>query len=363
MRLFSCPECGRLLHFEDSRCSVCGQGVGYSRDRHTLVPVVDGTWTDPDGERHPVCVNANNGCNWIAAAPDGQCFACRLTRYLPDQLDERGTELLVQTAAAKRRLIFQLDELRLPIVSFQERPVGGLAFDLDESTDDKRVMIGHMNGVITIDITEAEDSHREALRAQLDEPYRTMLGHFRHEIGHYYWQVLVDPHEDWLQRFRTLFGDERQDYGAALDAHYGEDGGNVDWHEHFISQYATTHPWEDFAETFAHFLHIADTLQTAAAHGLELHLPASWPAAIREEHTSVPREDIDASSDLDAFLQTWEPLAEALNEVNQSMGKRPLYPFAIADAVRPKLAFILDLVRTFGAPPLSRARKSAAPVA
>ena len=332
MRLFSCPTCGGIIHFEDTRCPACGQEVGYLRSRRTIVALTDGAWLASDGTRHPLCANARIGCNWVAQYDDEQCFSCRLTRHIPEHIDAKVAALLASTAAAKRRLIFQLDELRLPIVGHRRRPEGGLAFDLDET------------------ISEAEDSHREALRAQLDEPYRTMLGHFRHEIGHYYWQVLVAPRPEWLDRFRGLFGDERQDYGAALDTHYGAKGDGVDWRDHFISQYATTHPWEDFAETFAHLLHIADALQTVAAHGMELHLPPAWPAAIRARHSSVPREELAPGATGKELLQAWEPLAEALNQVNRSMGRPPLYPFTVAEAVRPKLGYILDLVRTFGAP-------------
>jgi hypothetical protein len=91
-----------------------------------------------------------------------------------------------------------------------------------------------------------------------------LLGHFRHEVGHYFWDRLVatDPHQ--LEEFRVLFGDDRQDYGEALKRHYDE-GAPANWQDTYISMYATMHPWEDFAETWAHYLHIVDTLETAGA--------------------------------------------------------------------------------------------------
>lgn len=352
MRIFPCPACGSIVYFEQRACMECGTKVHFSRADRTMVPLTDGAWIDDRGDRWHHCENERIGCNWLAASADTLCFSCALTRSVPDDLDERVIRLLAETAEAKRRLVFQLDDLDLPIVSHCQQPDGGLAFDLDASTDDKKVMIGHMDGVITIDITEAQDSHREALRALLDEPYRTMLGHFRHEIGHYYWQALVAQHDVWLQRFRDLFGDERQDYGAALNAHYGDDDDErrqdrATRSKNYISQYAMTHPWEDFAETFAHFLHIADTLQTAAAHGLQLRFPDSWPDKVKVEQTSIPTLAGAPTADAADLLSIWNPLATALNRVNRSMGKHDLYPFTITDQVADKLTFVLELVRHF----------------
>ena len=95
-----------------------------------------------------------------------------------------------------------------------------------------------------------------------------MLGHLRHEIGHYYQPLLVT---DW-ERCRELFGDDREDYGAAMERHYAS-GPPADWPERFVSAYATMHPWEDWAETFAHYLHIRDVLQTAVAYGVTVSGP------------------------------------------------------------------------------------------
>ena len=375
MRIFSCPACRHVIYFDSDTCMNCGVGLAFSRARHAMVALADGqpgtatppadptaAATPPDGARP--CLNRNIGCNWIAAPGGDFCDACLLVRHVPDVIDANVSGYLRDTGTAVRRLAYQLDDLGLPIVTHWQKPDGGLAFDLDASTDDKKVMIGHLNGIITIDITEAQDSHREALRALLDEQYRTMLGHFRHEIGHYYWQALVAPRAEWLAEFREVFGDERQDYGAALDAHYGQDGGQSSWQDAFISQYARTHPWEDFAETFAHFLHITDTLQTAAAHGMQMPtIPGDWPPEVEAVMVSVPHIDPvqdaeqavrDSAVPLDAeqagdtgmrqILGEWLPLAAALNEVNRAMGKRDLYPFIIPGAVAHKLAYVLRLV-------------------
>ncbi|MGO3796926.1 MAG: zinc-binding metallopeptidase family protein [Pauljensenia sp.] len=350
MKLFQCPRCQHIVYFDNDACVNCGVELSFSRAEHAMVALVDAVWTDGDGTPWRRCRNHAIGCNWACSGESDLCDACLLVRSIPDVVDEKVRGYLRDTGIAVRRLVHQLDDLGLPIVSHRDRPDGGLAFDLDASTDDKKVMIGHLNGVITIDITEAQDSHREALRALLDEQYRTMLGHFRHEIGHYYWQALVSPDEELLTEFRQIFGDERQDYGAALDAHYEQDGAGTPWQDSYISQYATTHPWEDFAETFAHFLHITDTLQTAAAHGIRMpSIPGDWPPEVAAAMVSLPRLDPLQDADMGQVLQRWMPLAAALNEVNRAMGKRDLYPFTIPDGVVGKLEYVLRLVRTCAA--------------
>ena len=219
------------------------------------------------------------------------------------------------------RLVYQLDDLGLP--------TDGLAFDLLSSAEEP-VTTGHADGVVTIDLAEGDDAHREALRVQLAEPYRTMLGHLRHETGHYYWTVLVEPSP---ARFRELFGDERADYAEALQRHYSSPA-PVGWEQEYVSTYATAHPWEDWAESFAHYLHIRDTLQTAAAYGMQVHGRAPLD--------STPREDPDGFAEI---VETWLPLTYALNAVNRSMGKDDLYPFVLSEAVLAKLAFVHDLVQ------------------
>ena len=213
------------------------------------------------------------GCNWLVDAPGELCGSCRLTRTRPSDDDAEGIERFRDAEAAKRWLLFELGELGLPVQSWRERD-GGLAFEL-LSGDRGTVTTGHADGVVTLDVAESDDAHREALREQLGEPYRTVLGHFRHEIGHYYWPLLV-PDGPASERCRALFGDERVAYGAALERHY-ETGPPPDWSQRFVSAYATMHPWEDWAETFAHYLHIWDTLQTAGAYGVSVRGEAMAP--------------------------------------------------------------------------------------
>lgn len=332
MRIFACPACRDIAYYDDLECRACGSALAFDRAERTLV-VAD--------QRHVRCANDLHGCNWTITGDDTKCFACRLTRTRPNEGTEAGLDLLRRTIAAKRWLLFGLDELRLPVVSHRDRADGGLAFDLDVSTDDHQVLIGHLNGVITINATEADDSHREAMRTRLGEAYRTMLGHFRHEIGHYYWQAVLAVDADRLATFRETFGDERQDYGAALQSHYSSDR---DWRESFISQYATAHPWEDFAETFAHYLHIVDTLQSAATYGLVMAGPdptVEWNH--RQDLRAVPPLTAHGRG-IDALLREWVPLSRVLNLTNRSMGSAPLYPFTIAPPVVEKLRYVDELV-------------------
>jgi hypothetical protein len=247
----------------------------------------------------------------------------------------------VQSEKAKRRLVFQLAELNLPIKPRDESTESGLAFDLISSTE-RRVVTGHDNGLITLDLAEADDEHRTHLRLQLSEPYRTVLGHFRHEIGHYYWPILVDE-PDELQACRALFGDDTMDYGEALTRHYDASAQDDDsWTDNYISRYATMHPYEDWAETFAHYLHILDTMQTAESFGLGTteSLGNRRLAMRMGAHPTRP----DGSTTFSAVIDHWLELSYALNQISRSMGNRDLYPFVLAAPVIRKMAFVDQLV-------------------
>ncbi|MGW4057630.1 zinc-binding metallopeptidase family protein [Amycolatopsis sp. NPDC004747] len=319
MRTFTCPECANLLFFENSACVVCGTGVGFDRASASMVRA--------GGNRR--CANAElAGCNWLAAGGP-LCGCCALTRTRPADKDVDDTFRVAE--AAKRRLLYQLDDLGLPTTPRTDDPEHGLAFDLLSSAEEP-VTTGHAGGVITIDLAEGDAGFREGLRVQLAEPYRTMLGHVRHEVGHWYWDVLIaaDPGE-----FRRVFGDERADYREALATHYASEPGTR-WAETHVSHYAAAHPWEDWAETFAHLLHIRDTVQTAAALGV---LVAGTPIA-PHPGTQVDADPEDHPRDFDALMATWVPLSRALNQLNRSMGKDDLYPFALSPAVQEKLRFV-----------------------
>jgi hypothetical protein len=179
---------------------------------------------------------------------------------------------------------------------------------------------------------------REKRRTVMHEPYRTLLGHFRHEVGHYYWDVLVQD-GDQLEAFRQVFGDERQDYGQALQNYYAN-GAPADWQDRFVSSYASAHPWEDFAETWAHYLHIVDTLEMARAFGMYIH-----PRIAKSDELDAEVDfDPYAMGDAVPLIDTWIPLSNALNSLNRTMGQPDIYPFIISPAVVEKLCAIHDLV-------------------
>jgi hypothetical protein len=261
---------------------------------------------------------------------------------VPDLTRPQADVWWCRIESAKRRLASSLLGLGLPLISKTDDPQRGLAFDLLLSPEEgPAVITGHADGVITLDASEADDANREARRSQLGEPYRTLLGHLRHETGHYYWQLLVqDSH--WLEPCRALFGDDRQDYGEALKRHY-ENGPPADWGQQFVSAYASCHPWEDWAETWAHYLHLVDTLDTARSFGLD------------GERVELSYERFGADLIADAgdpdgasFLQlinSWMELTGVLNELSRSMGVQDFYPFVLsAPAVR-KLHLVHRVVR------------------
>lgn len=288
------------------------------------------------------------GCNWVPPQPGRLCRSCRLTRTRPgdDELksEQRVAELFVRSEAAKRRLVFQLLELGLPIVTHYDDPKAGLAFDLLTSRG-RPITIGHANGVVTIDLAESDDVYRERMRTELSEPYRTMLGHLRHEVGHYYWQVLILPQPGWLAGFRDVFGDERADYQAALHRHYDQ-GPPPGWADNYVSAYAAAHPWEDWAETWAHYLHIRDTLQTAASHGVIVSGPRSetGPFDPNLGPSLMAAPSIDPEDSFSDIIGEWLPLTYALNAINRSMGKDVLYPFVLSPKVIEKLRFVHQCV-------------------
>ncbi|HEV7203831.1 MAG TPA: putative zinc-binding metallopeptidase [Jatrophihabitans sp.] len=332
MRAFACPNCRSLIFFDNHRCLTCDSRLGFDRGRADLV-VLD------DSSTKVRCANSVLvDCNWLVdpGAPQGLCDCCWLTRTRPADDDTDALAAFARAERAKRRLLFQLDHLRLPTTPRSADPGQGLAFDLLSSARQK-VITGHANGVITIDLAEGHDPHREALRVKLAEPYRTLLGHLRHEIGHWYWNVLVRD-TPFLDRFRDLFGDERADYGEALKQHYSAETETPDWSDTHVSNYAAAHPWEDWAETFAHYLHIRDTIQTAGAWGVhtdgpDLDLKLAWDAQLDVD----PQEDVDT---FDELARSWIALKMVLNQLNRSMGKDDLYPFRLTPTVVDKLRFV-----------------------
>jgi hypothetical protein len=238
---------------------------------------------------------------------------------------------------AKRRLVYALNRLRLPLsaVPGENRPALRFKFIAD-IPGGPPAPTGHLNGLITINIVEADDPERERRRVNLHEPYRTLLGHLRHEVAHYFWDRLIDRSR-WLDRCRQLFGDDRMDYSAALKRHYNE-GPPADWQQNFISAYATMHPWEDWAETWAHYFHIIDLVETATAFGLTI---KPDPA---EKPTVMPAAPPRREPGFEKLLEAWFPLTQVLNSLNRSMGMPDAYPFALSDKAVEKLHFIHEVV-------------------
>jgi hypothetical protein len=300
------------------------------------------------------CKNiADDACNWLVPAdsPDEFCLACRHNRTIPDIAVPENLERWQKMEIAKHRLFYSLIALRLPLHDLKEDPEHGLAFDFlaDHPAADTQVLTGHDAGLITINLSEADDATRETLRTAMGEPYRTLLGHFRHEVGHHFWDILVRD-AGKLDECRAVFGDDSADYGEALKRHYAE-GAPANWQESFISAYATAHPWEDFAETWAHYLHIVDTLETASAFGLRIH-----PA---EAKNKVLHADIDfdphQTRSIEKLIDGWLPLTFAMNSLNRSMGHADLYPFIVSPPVVRKLKFIHDVIRAGAVQPQAAA--------
>ncbi|MCG2802379.1 MAG: putative zinc-binding peptidase [Cellulomonas sp.] len=346
MRLLRCPSCGFPAWLESLECRACGAPMMLATSTLSMVEVPGAV--DDHGTPLVACVNRSWGCNWSLRAdhPATACFSCRLTRRRPDADDTVALERLAETGKAKRRLLVGLADLGLPVEPYWLVD-GGLAFDLLSSQSGRGpVVIGHAGGVITIDLAESLDALREQLRVTLGEPYRTMLGHFRHEVGHYYqWQLVERPAGSLLDECREVFGDERASYADALTQHYAS-GAPAGWETGFISEYATMHPWEDFAETFAHYQHILDTLGTVAHGGLRI--DASALLGSRSQDV-VPRTSY-ADVPMAVALEDWQWVSYELNRANRAMGKGDLYPFTIPVAVGRKLDLVHRIVTSYAVP-------------
>jgi hypothetical protein len=349
MRLFECQRCGQPLYFENTSCESCGLRLGYLPEPGTVTALepLENEWralAAPEG-RFRFCANAERGvCNWLVAAESAEtfCAACRHNRMIPDLNSPENLLHWRRIEFAKHRLFYTLLRLRLPLTTRPEDPKG-LAFDFLSAPvgSAQAVIMGHVGGLITLNVAEADDAEREQRRKSMAEPYRTLLGHFRHEIAHYYWDHLVDG-TPALEEFRRLFGDEREDYVAALQRYYAS-GPPPDWTDHFVTAYASSHPWEDFAETWAHYFHIVDTLETAGAFGVRLRpkVKAGLAAVI----------DFDPHvAEMDRIIDAWLPLTFAVNSINRSMGQPDLYPFVLAPTAIWKLAFVHDRIHAVTSP-------------
>jgi hypothetical protein len=342
MKLFAC-RCGNLVHFENDRCIACDAHLAFAPERDTMLafdagPPADYRW----------CQNGLEfqACNWLVSSADDveYCKACRLNEVIPDLSDQDGRAAWLKIEKAKRRLVYTLLSWRLPLVSKTEDPAGGLGFAFLRQLDgEPPVLTGHENGLVTLNIAEADDPFRESARQNMGETYRTLLGHFRHESGHYYWDRLVRDDRALHAAFRDLFGDESAPYDGALKSHYGS-GAHAGWEAEHVSAYAGAHPWEDWAETWAHYLHMWDTMETAGAFGLSL--APRLAAKIKDQPTLSASKDL-ASRSFDQLLAGWPALTLAINGLNRSMGLRDAYPFAPSEKVVTKLRFVHELVARY----------------
>jgi hypothetical protein len=387
MRLFACRVCQQTLYFESVQCTKCGRQLSYLPDQAQVCAIEPAPVANPalsagvatgamtglvppepspavqtpemplwhaigDGDRrYRLCKNSvdHGVCNWGVAAGDDSpyCLACRLNHMIPSLATAAAREAWHTLEMAKRRVLYTLFALSLPVEGRDKRP-DGLQFDfLQDGTapNEPRVYTGHNDGVITINVAEAGDPFREKVRVELGESYRTVLGHFRHEIGHYYWDRLIKKGTQ-LEPFRELFGDERPDYAEAQQRHYSQ-GAPPDWVSRFVSAYASMHPWEDWAETWAHYLHMVDTLETARAYGLSLTPVRESALGSGEPGLAAGRLNLHAFEDL---IEGWVPLTVALNSLNRSMGVRDGYPFILSDMAIRKLKFVHEIVESKGGP-------------
>jgi len=349
MKIFHCDHCQQLVFFENIQCLSCYRPLAYLADLGVVGSLDSsgiGIWRSPipraTEQAYRLCENYDreNICNWTVLAEDCHplCRSCRLTRVIPDLSQPGHKEAWYRLELAERRLVYSLLSLGLPLENRVDNPAHGLAFDFLADSDAPQaapLLTGHSNGVITINAAEADDSQREKRRLQMHEPYRTLLGHFRHEIGHYYWDRLIKG-SDRIDAFRRLFGDERENYTEALKRHYEQ--GSGDWQQRFVSVYASAHAWEDWAETWAHYLHMTDALETAAACGLALRPHRPDEPALKTDAPNSPRASFDQ------MIKDWFPLTYVLNNLNRGLGLPDSYPFVLSTPVIDKLRFVHEAV-------------------
>jgi hypothetical protein len=346
MKIFHCDHCDHLAFFENTQCVSCGHLLAFLPDLAEIGSLEQQgqVWVSPlaaaRGRGYRLCRNyaLEQVCNWAidASDPNQLCGSCRLTRVIPDLTIAGNREAWYRLEAAKRRVVYSLLNLRLPFVPDQEDE-RGLVFEFlaDQSQNGEApVLTGHADGLITINVAEADDAERERRRRALGEPYRTLLGHVRHETGHYYWTRLIEL-GGLVEPFRRLFGDERADYAAALQHHYAQ-GPAADWYSGYVSAYASAHPWEDWAETWAHYLHMTDTLETAAACGVSIQPRRSGEPSM----VNVPASAGTASGAFDRLIDSWYPLTYMLNNLNRGMGQPDAYPFVLSPSAVEKLRFV-----------------------
>lgn len=354
MRIFRCGQCGQALYFENVSCLRCGSLLAFLPDQLDLGVITPdsagrpGLW-HAQGQDYRLCLHRTQtqSCNFAIPAhdPQGLCASCRLTLVLPDLSVPGNFSRWFRLESAKRRLFFTLAQLRLldgdPAGASTPRQAPGFKFLAD--LPGQPAITGHDAGVITINIGEADDDERARRQAALHEPYRTVLGHLRHESGHFYWDQLIAKGPA-LERFRQQFGDERANYARALTQHYERDPGRIDWQAAHVSAYATAHPWEDWAETWAHYLHMVDLVDTANSFGTRIELPGAGSIGARDPAIVMSRSPDAKAFGFEQMVRQWVPLTILVNSLNRSLGQDDAYPFALSPAALDKLRFVHEVV-------------------
>jgi hypothetical protein len=349
MRHYQCT-CGNILFFDNSACLQCAAEVGYDPTDDQMVALTD----DAAWQR---CANgvAYGVCNWVVPRGGAEtlCASCLLNRTIPDLSVLGNLDAWHKIEIAKRRILYTLARLGLAPVGKRQDPVNGLAFDFLRPTPAAPVLTGHEDGVITLNVDEAEDLERERRKEALGESYRTLIGHFRHEVAHYYWDRFFanrtddDPN---LAAFREVFGDEREDYNAALQRHYTQ-GPIAAAPGTFITTYASVHPWEDWAETWAHYLHMIDGNETARSFGLKSDAVPIPFTPFPTEAVTLPRQLAWPEGEKEEFLtllRDWAKLSPAINEIVASLGHPTFYPFVFSDTIIRKFFFVHHMVKFHG---------------
>jgi hypothetical protein len=331
MRLFVCPVCQQQIYFDNTVCLNCGSEIAFAPDRLQMVALGGA------GGAHRTCVQRQTAeaCNWAIEAHDPieRCRSCRLT----GALSAVGADALrARAEAAKRQVLYTLLQLGVPFAAkLGEDDRQGLRFVWAlPGQSASSLLTGHHNGTIVLNLNEADDAHREATRVSFGEPQRTVLGHLRHELAHYFFQRFIEGRPE-IASFRDSFGDERSDYATALQRHY-ERGAAADWQQHFVSAYASAHPWEDWAETCAHYLLMVEAVDTAAAWGLQLAPAGGMRVPLGETAATAPVERL--------VIDHWLPMARFLNAMSRSLGLADSYPYLLPPPVLGKLRFVQNIL-------------------
>lgn len=354
MKTFHCQFCGHPIFFENVTCLQCASALAFLPDRMTMaaiepVPQEPALWRPRMRGRHGsqaryrLCHNHTQyqACNFAVPGkdPNPLCVSCRQTRVLPDLSVADNHDRWYRVEAAKRRLFYTLAKLGLVSTDPPDGQRDGPVFEFLADLPDQQVMTGHQEGVITLNVAEADDTERLRQRVEMHEPYRTLLGHLRHESGHYYWDRVIGE-RGRHDAFRAVFGDERADYAQALQDHYASGGMPEGWQERFVSAYATAHPWEDWAETWAHYLHMVDLLETAASYNTRLTVPGN-----DDELQEVANPFETGEPDFEALVDHWIPVTLLVNSLNRSLGQDDAYPFALSTGALDKLRFVHETIR------------------